>query len=130
MPKESLSQTIDWERLLREFENFEAYDESCHAACDTFTRSLIHPVPEFVEKLIQKKIQKEKLSYEESVKALYCFLLQKRYNEKLNLLHFAFHIFDENTCLPDEVINQTPFPHEEGLPSFKHFNDPSYKIEC
>jgi hypothetical protein len=30
---------------------------------------------------------------------------------------------------PSEIVDRTPFPHEDGLPRFTHINDPSFEIE-
>lgn len=128
MTTNDLTPSIDWRRLLQEFEDFHPGDEDCQTGCDAFTASLIHPTPQFVELFLQKKLQKGMLTYEETVRALYFYLLEKRYDERLNLLHFAFHVFDDATQLPEDVINRTPFPHEEGLPSYRHANDPDYRI--
>ncbi len=91
-----------------------------------FLHSLIEPSPPFVHALVERKHQ-GKMNSAEAVRALYAFLLEKRYQERLNLLHFAFSIFDENTQLPQTLIDRTPFPHEEGLPCFTHINDPDFE---
>ncbi|ABK18869.1 hypothetical protein [Syntrophobacter fumaroxidans] len=120
--------TIQWSRLEDEFERFESDPQDCSLDCRLFVRSLSAPVPGFVERLLKRRISREE-SREEAIRALYCFLLQKRYDERLNLLHFAFYIFDEQTCLPAEIIDRTPFPHEDGTPKFRHINDPGFDIE-
>jgi len=123
--------TIDWERLFREFDAFEPDEEIRAMDALVFSRSLIEPRPPFVAELVARKRRgREDLSPAEAVRALFAFLLEKRYQERLNLLHFAFRIFEEDTCLPQELIDRTPFPHEEGLPSFAHINDPNFKIPC
>jgi hypothetical protein len=119
---------IEWRRLEEEFERFEPEAEDCLLDCPSFVRSLSDPVPGFVERFLLGKTRRG-LSREEAIRALYCFLLQKRYDERLNLLHFAFHIFDEQTCLPDAIVDRTPFPHEDGTPKFRHINDPEFEIE-
>jgi hypothetical protein len=119
---------IDWERLLREFGHFEPDQEIGGLDTSPFVRSLIHPVPKFVQAFIERK-NKVALCKDEAVRALYGFLLEKRYQERLNLLHFAFKIFDEDTQLPQEVIDRTPFPHEDGIPRFTHINDPNFVLE-
>jgi len=119
--------TIDWVRMLDEFVAFELSDDFRHLDPASFEGSLLNPAPRFVEAFIERKIRMGG-SRNEIVKALYFYLLQKRYEQRMNLLHFAFHIFDEHTFLPDEVIAQTPFPHEDGIPSFRHFNEPGFDI--
>jgi len=122
------AEVIDWERLFREFDPFEPEEELRGLDASPFVRSLIKPIPDFVNRFIERKLNTN-LSRDESVKALYSFLLEKRYKEKLNLLHFAFNIFDEYTQLPQEIVDRTPFPHEDGIPRFTHINDPSFEIE-
>jgi hypothetical protein len=122
------AETIDWERLFKEFDRFEPDEEIRELDASRFVRSLVNPVPDFVTCFIQRK-HNANLSRDESVKALYSFLLEKRYGERLNLLHFAFHIFDEYTQLPEEIVDRTPFPHEDGIPRFTHINDPDFEIE-
>ena len=121
------AESIDWERLFKEFEGFEPDEEIRGMDALPFLHSLIEPCPPFVDALVEQKHQ-GKLNNAEVVRALYAFLLAKRYQERLNLLHFAFSIFDENTHLPQALIDRTPFPHEEGLPSFTHINDPNFDI--
>jgi hypothetical protein len=122
------SKVIDWERLFREFDRFEPDEGLCEWNASLFAHSLLQPVPGFVHAFLHRK-HLETVSDDEAVRALYSFLLEKRYEEKLNLLHFAFNIFDETTQLPREVIDRTPFPHEEGIPRFTHINDPSFVVE-
>lgn len=121
--------SIDWNRLFREFDEFEPDEEIRGMEASAFLHSLIEPSPPFVHALVERKHQ-GKLNSAEAVRALYAFLLEKRYQERLNLLHFAFSIFDENTQLPQTLIDRTPFPHEEGLPCFTHINDPDFEISC
>lgn len=120
---------LDWDRLFREFDGFEPDEEIRGMDALAFLHSLIEPCPPFVHALLERK-RRGNLNHAEAVKALYAFLLEKRYQERLNLLHFAFRIFDENTHLPQVIIDRTPFPHEEGLPRFAHINDPSFEISC
>ena len=121
----NFAKTIDWKRLLQEFDRFEPDEEIRHWDASLFAHSLLQPVPGFVQSFIGRK-EKAAVSDAEAVRALYAFLLEKRYEEKLNLLHFAFSIFDECSLLPREVVDRTPFPHEDGTPTFKHINDPSF----
>lgn len=123
------AETIEWERLFREFDAFEPDQEILAMDALAFPRSLIDPCPPFVAVLVARKCGGD-VNHAEAVRALYAFLLEKRYQERLNLLHFAFRIFEEDTCLPQELIDRTPFPHEEGLPSFAHINDPKFEISC
>jgi hypothetical protein len=118
---------IDWERLLREFDRFELDAEMRGWDASLFLHSLVQPVPGFVHAFLDSK-EKGTANHNDAVRTLYSFLLEKRYEEKLNLLHFAFHIFDESTQLPQEIIDRTPFPHEDGIPSFACINDPSFAI--
>lgn len=127
VPSEDHVVKLDWVKLLDEFTSFELGDDSRHLDPAAFEASLLKPAARFVEAFIEKKL-KMGGSRNEIAKALYFYLLQKRYEQRLNLLHFAFHIFDEHTHLPDEVINQTPFPHEDGIPSFRHFNEPGFDV--
>ena len=114
---ETRSEAIDWERLFREFDGFEPDEELRQFDASAFARSLVQPVPDFVQALMARKHHAGSAAHDEA-RALYGFLLEKRYQEKLNLLHFAFNIFDENTQLPQEIIDRTPFPHEDGMPRF------------
>jgi hypothetical protein len=122
------AKVIDWERLFREFDRFEPEEEFGRLHASAFVGSLIKPVPHFVQCFLDRK-HKTNPNIDESVKALYSFLLEKRYEERLNLLHFAFHIFDEQTELPQGIVDRTPFPHEDGVPRFNHINDPNFAIE-
>lgn len=118
---------IDWQKLLSEFEIFDSGTEFIQIDPDLFARSLVDPVPEFVETFLQKRLKRGG-DHKAVVRDLYIFLLEKRYNQRVNLLHFAFEIFDDKTCLPREVIDRTPLLHEDGLPNFRHRFDPDYKI--
>lgn len=121
-------QTLDWPRLLLEFEAFQVDANLSVFGPAAFAESLMDPSPTFVEVFMQGR-RGEESTREERVRALYGFLLQKRYEEKLNLLHFVFHIFDEKTRLPKEIIDQTPFPHEDGVPAFRHFQEPGFSLD-
>ncbi len=120
-------QTIDWERLLREFSAFRAFREALETESAGYVASLVRPCHPFVGQFLTLRIE-EGQPYHEAVRDLYHYLLQKRYNERLNLLHFAFHIFDDNTCLPHVIIDMTPFPHEDGIPKFQLFHDHSINL--
>jgi hypothetical protein len=122
------SQAIEWARLLREFEHFEPdAGLSAYDAFD-FAKSLVEPPPPFVESFLQASPERHS-TRGIRIRDLYGFLLQKRYEERLNLLYFAFHIFDEKACLPEEVIEQTPFPHEDGMPAFRYFQNPALNLD-
>jgi hypothetical protein len=36
---------------------------------------------------------------------------------------------DEDTRLPQEILDRIPFPQEDGIPRFNHRNDPNFVIE-
>ena len=120
--------TIEWLRLLREFQDYQL--DSTVGALDgaLFVESLVEPTPGFAQALLRQKNTAGGLG-KDGVKALYGYLLQKRYDEKLNLLYFVFHVFDEESRLPQEVIEQTPLPHEDGVPSFGCFGQPGFSLE-
>jgi len=121
-------EAIDWKRLLAEFEVFGPDDEFKQIDTDAFVCSLVDPVPEFVEVFLSSKIERG-INRDQAVRDLYGFLLEKRYNERLNLLYFPFEILDDNTYLPEEIINRTPFPHEDGTPKFRHRLNPDFKLQ-
>lgn len=56
-------------------------------------------------------------------------LLDLRYDQRLNRLHFAFNVFDDDSPLPREISDRTPFPHEDGYPLFRYFGDPEFDME-
>lgn len=118
---------IDWQELLSEFEDLDPGTDFVQIDPDVFVRSLVDPVPEFVDVLLQKRLKRGN-ERKVVVRDLYLFLLEKRYNRRVNLLHFAFEISDDKTCLPQEVIDRTPLPHEDGMPNFRLRFDPDYKI--
>lgn len=80
----------------------------------------IRPIPRFVESFLAARKDGDK---DVAVRDLYAYLLDKRYFERLNLLHFAFNIFDEDSSLPKDIIDRTPLPHEDGMPNFRHSLD-------
>ena len=121
------TELIDWQELLSEFEIFDPGTEFAQIDPDVFVHSLVDPVPEFVETLLQRRLKRGG-DRQAAVRDLYLFLLEKRYNQRINLLHFAFEIFDDRTSLPQEVIDHTPLPHEDGRPNFRLRFDPDYKI--
>jgi len=122
-------ETIDWTRLFLEFREYDTPGEALDVSPEKYLASLLTPGHPFVFQFVELKTKKG-ASSGEAVRDLYHYLLQKRYEERLNLLHFAFHIFDEETRLPEAIIDMTPFPHEEGIPKFKHFSDRTLNLSC
>jgi hypothetical protein len=116
------AEAIDWQRLVGEFAVFEPDAETAGIASTAFARALRSPVPAFVATFMEVKLAGN-LSRADALRALYAFLLEKRYAERLNLLYFAFTIFDEKDWLPEEILARTPFPHEDGIPKFRHLVD-------
>ena len=116
------AKAIDWQRLLREFAVFESDAETVRIDSAAFVLSLRKPAPAFVASFLGVKISGN-LSRADALRDLYAFLLEKRYAERLNLLYFAFNLFDENDWLPEQIIARTPFPHEDGIPKFRHLLD-------
>lgn len=115
--------SIDWGRLTREFLAYRIDAELGAHEPNAFWGALVQPVPRFARYLIERRMAQGEDAHE-AVRALYGFLLEKRYEERLNLLHFAFSIFEDDTPLPDDILGRTPFPHEDGLPAFRHHGDP------
>jgi len=111
------SREIPWQRLLREFEGYVPESEESALGGEPFVQSLVSPVPPFVRRFLDVR-ERAGAGREEAVRDLYFFLLKKRYDDRLNLLHFAFLIFDDCSRLPQGVIDRTPFPHEDGAPVF------------
>ena len=124
-----MNRQLDWRRLLAEFEAFdlEPGDSMNGMDAELFAGSLIHPRPAFLERFLEIA-RRRNVPEPDAFRLLYGFLLKKRYQERLNLLHFAFNIFDDECRLPQDVIDRTPFPHEDGLPPFRHFGDPDFEI--
>ena len=113
------AEAIDWKRLLQEFTVFESDAETVGIDSAAFVRSLRRPAPAFLATFLEVKV-KGNFSRADALRDLYAFLLEKRYAERLNLLYFAFNVFDDNDWLPEQVIARTPFPHEDGIPKFRH----------
>jgi len=116
---------IDFESLVLEFAGFAMDEADLRHDSGLFVRSLTAPVPRFAERLLGPPDASD--DYADRVRGLYFFLLEKRYTQRLNLLYFAFDIFDES-CLPDDVINRTPFPHEDGVPKYGNALKPDFSI--
>lgn len=117
---------IDWITLLEEFKKFELDQEAMKAKCEPFALTLASPTPRFVKTLLDGKFKNHSLDPHQ-VKELFFFLLHKRYTDRLNLLHFAFNIFEDDCHLPAELIAQIPFPHEDGVPKYALRLDSAYK---
>lgn len=118
---------LDWEGLLQEFEAFEVPEDFGRMNCKDFVEALMDPLPCFVDAFLARKSPGQ-CTRGEAVRALYCFFLEKRYQDRLNLLYFAFNIFDTESPLPKEIIDRTPFPHEDGIPCFRHINEPGFEL--
>ncbi|MFP5213606.1 MAG: hypothetical protein ACLGPL_09525 [Acidobacteriota bacterium] len=108
---------IDWPDLVEEFQKFRLDQENNKTKSEPFALSLASPVPQFVKVLLERRFKDDSLDPEQ-LKVLFFFLLHKRYTERLNLLHFAFNLFDDDCHLPDEIVAQVPFPHEDGIPRY------------
>ena len=122
-----LPNVIPWQRLLDEYRDFTP-DPAWHThAMELFVQSLIDPVPEFVSFFIRQRFSSV-ADFGSGVKDLYAFLLQKRYEEKLNLLYFAFDVFENTTRIPQAIVDQTPFPHEAGIPLYRYRLDPGFTL--
>ena len=122
MPK-----TLDWKRLLEEFGVCQTADDLAAFSADKFAAALLEPPPQFVDAFLSVA-EKRALGRAEAIKQLYGYLLEKRYQERINLLYFAFEIFDAPTPLPKELINMTPLPHEDGRPSYRYRFDPHFQL--
>jgi hypothetical protein len=109
--------SIPWNRLLIEFSGYGGDSEESTFQPHAFVESLLVPVPRFAEYFLSVRATLGQ-DYDSAVRDLYFFLLKKRHEERLNLLHFVFCIFDDATHLPDDIIDRTPFPHEDGQPRF------------
>lgn len=118
---------IDWQRLLKKFRHYELNEELKQFDSRLFAQSLIQPIPEFVSLFLSQKSDHRAVN-NTSVRELFGYLLEKRYYERLNLIHFAFEIFDNTTYLPQAIIDQTPLPHEDGAPKYIYRNDSSFRL--
>ncbi len=111
---------IPWKSLIEAFASFEPDDEWKHFPPNAFEAALMTSAKPFVEAFLKAKFPHESATRSEHLRSLYAFLLERRYREKLNLLYFAFDVFDETSQLPEDVIARTPFPHEDGVPAFRY----------
>ncbi|MEJ5347619.1 MAG: hypothetical protein WHS46_02895 [Desulfosoma sp.] len=112
--------TIPWKPLMEAFASFEPDEEWKDFPASAFETALMASSKPFVEAFLQAKFPHESGSRSEHLRCLYAFLLERRYREKLNLLYFAFDVFEETSPLPADVIARTPFPHEDGVPAFRY----------
>jgi hypothetical protein len=117
---------IDWDSLIKEFEAFEPDEEFQRVEDDLFIEALAEPAPDFVWRFLKKS--NDENNSNRTACDLYAFLLHKRYYERLNLLYFAFDLFGDHNHLPEAIVNQTPFPHEDGIPKYRHRMDPEFKL--
>ena len=115
---------IDFDGLISEFAEFRLDDSSFRYENGIFVRSLVTPLPNFAGHFLGPAANSS--TFADEVRRLYFFLLEKRYAQRLNLLYFIFDIFEDNSSLPEDVINQTPFPHEDGIPAYRHALRPGF----
>jgi len=127
LSNEDTSFAIKWNQLRDEFDAFESDEEFKTRDAVAFSNALVNPVPDFVHLLLARKDPK-KNDKDSAVRDLYAFLLHKRYHERLNLLYFAFDVFCEDSSLPESVINETPYPHEDGVPPYRARLDSSFRL--
>jgi hypothetical protein len=118
---------IDWDGLNQEFQGFEPGEEFQEIPGHVFGDAMIKPIPDFVRRFLQTR-RTQVDDQNNAVRDLYVFLLNKRYYERLNLLYFAFDIFSDETPIPEAIVNETPFPHEDGIPKYKHHMDPEFRL--
>lgn len=118
----------DLAQLANEFVQFEADEQFLSLDCEPFAHVLAHPEPEFVIPFLNARM-KNGSDKKTAIRDLYAFFLNKRYFSKMNFLYFAFDIFCSKVEFPDEVLEMTPLPHEDGVPSFKYKLSPNFKIE-
>lgn len=113
---------IDWVRLTHEFLAYKVPADFRVYSPDAFENALVRPLPRFARNLLDRRIERGE-GFSDAARALYGFLLEKRYADRMNLLHFAFSIFDEESALPADIVARTPFPHEDGIPSYRFHAD-------
>ena len=124
----SNTKAYDLKQLVIEFADFQPEEQFLSMDGKPFVHAMADPEPEFVIPFIKKRMEtgSEK---ETAIRDLYAFFLDKRYYSRLNLLFFAFDVFCSRVALPDEILEMTPLPHEEGVPLFKYKLQPGYKVE-
>ncbi len=122
------TQPYDLAVLVKEFSGFQPDETFTSMDGDSFVNAMADPEPEFVIPFIKERMKKGS-DKETAIRDLYAFFLDKRYYSRLNLLFFAFDVFCSRVALPDEILEMTPLPHEEGVPLFKYKLQPGYKVE-
>lgn len=118
----------DLATLVKEFSGFQPDKTFSSMDTNPFANAMADPEPDFVIPFIEKRMEKGS-DRETAIRDLYAFFLDKRYYSRLNLLFFAFDVFCSRVALPDEILEMTPLPHEEGVPLFKYKLQPGYKVE-
>jgi len=115
-------------QLAQEFADFQPDAQFSAMDGEPFLNAMADPEPEFVTSFVLAR-QRRNITKESIIRDLYAFLLDKRYYSRSNLLYFAFDVFCSRVSLPDEVLEMTPLPHEEGTPLFKYKLVPGFKVE-
>lgn len=118
---------IDWAGLMEEFGRFQPDPGLAEHPAEAFAAALVRPVPSFAATMLAERVRRG-ASEGEAARDLYGFLLERRYRERLNLLFFAFDIFDGPDVLPEAVVAQTPLPHEDGEPGYRLRNRPGIDL--
>ncbi len=118
----------DLKQLGKEFADFQPDVQFLSMDGKLFVHAMADPEPEFVIPFIKERMDKGG-DRETAIRDLYAFFLDKRYYSRINLLFFAFDVFCSRVALPDEILEITPLPHEEGVPLFKYKLTPGYKVE-
>ena len=124
----SNTRPYDLMSLAREFSAFQPDETFVSLDGEPFVTTLADPEPEFVRAFIKVRMAQGS-DKTIAIRDLYAFFLEKRYYAKLNLLYFAFDVFCSKVALPDEILDMTPLPHEDGAPLFKYKLDPGFKVE-
>ena len=122
------SKPYDLAALVKEFADFQPEETFSSMDSYPFVNAMADPEPEFVIPFIKERMKKGS-EKETAVRDLYAFFLDKRYFSRLNLLFFAFDVFCSRVALPDQILEMTPLPHEEGAPLFKYKLQPGYRVE-
>ena len=124
----SITKGYDLVQLVKEFAEFQPDEQFLAMDGKPFVHAMADPEPEFVIPFIKARMDKGS-DKETAIRDLYAFFLDKRYYSRLNLLFFAFDVFCSRVALPDEILELTPLPHEEGVPLFKRKLTPGFKVE-